>query len=61
MLYAKNTQSDSRSCDSVERSTLLILFSFENYLSPEQFVTIKHKSNLKIVSTFGKTTWVFHA
>jgi len=37
----------------------LILFSFENDLSLEQFVTIKHKNNLKIVSTFGKTTRIF--
>jgi len=37
----------------------LILFSFENDLSLEQFVTIKHKNNLKIVSTFGKTAWIF--
>jgi len=50
---------DSRSCRIVERSTLLILFSFENDLSPEQFVTIKHKNNLKIVSTFRKTARIF--
>jgi len=37
----------------------LILFSFENDLSPEQFVTIKHKNNLKIISTFGKTDRIF--
>jgi len=37
----------------------MILFNFENDLSPEQFVTIKHKYNLKIVSTFGKTAWIF--
>ena len=52
-------RSDSRSYDIVERSTLLILFSFENDLSPEQFVTTKHKNNLKIASTFGKTAWIF--
>jgi len=39
----------------------LILFSFENDLSPGQFMTIKHKNNLEIVSTFGKTAWIFHA
>jgi len=33
-------RSDSRSCDIVERSTLLILYSFENDLSPEQLVFI---------------------
>jgi len=37
----------------------LILFSFENDLSPQQFVTIKHKKTHKIVSTFAKTTWIF--
>jgi len=37
----------------------LILFSFENGLSPEQFVTIKHKNNLKIASTFGNSAWIF--
>jgi len=37
----------------------LILFSFENDLSSEQFVTIKHKNNLKIVSTFVKTALDF--
>jgi len=52
-------RSHSRSCDIVKRSTLLILFSFENNLLPKQFVTIKHKNNLKIVSTFGKTAWIF--
>jgi len=52
-------RSDSRSCDIVERSTLLIPFSFENNLSPEQLMTIKRKNNLKIVSTFGKTAWIF--
>jgi len=52
-------RSDSRSCHIVERSALLILFSFENDHSPEQFVTIKHKNNLKIVSTFEKTAWIF--
>ena len=51
-------RSDSRSCHIVERSTHLILFSFENDLSPEQFVT-KLKNNLKIVSTFGKKAWIF--
>jgi len=52
-------RSDHRSCHIVERSTLLILISFENDLSPEQFVAIEHKNNLKIVSAFGKTAWIF--
>jgi len=52
-------RSDSRSCDMVGRSTFFILFSFENDLSPEQFVTIKHKNNIKIVSTLGKTARIF--
>jgi len=52
-------KSGSRSCDIVERSTLLILFSFENDLSPKQSVSIKHETNHKIASTFGKTVWIF--
>jgi len=39
---------DSRSCDNVERSTLLIPFNFENDLSPEAFVPINIRTILKL-------------
>jgi len=55
----KILRSDSRFCDNVERSTLLILFSFENDLSPEQFVTTKHRNNLTIVSPSEKQPGFF--
>ena len=45
-----------RGCFMVERSSLLMRFSFENERSPEHAVVIMHKYIRRVISTLGNVS-----